>query len=75
MGIENEHKYYSVDESLLFHDKYGNQLQDIGAIDNDKNSINNINFRLAITKNRDGPNLRTFVTKYMPKGNYLVTDC
>ena len=72
MGKENTYKYYSIDESLLSHNKNGYKLWDIGAIEIGKNSNNNINFRLVINKNRDGPTLRTLISNpKSPFKNYL----
>ena len=77
MGIENEHKYYSFDESPFSHDKNGNQLWAIGVVENRNNNVNNYinnNFRIVIRNNREAPTLKTFITKYIPSGNNLVTD-
>lgn len=55
-GNINEHKFYSIDESLFSHDIYGNKLWALCATDN---SIKN--FRLIICKNRGRPTLKRFI--------------
>lgn len=69
LGEINQHKFYSIDESLFSHHIHGNQLWALGLTDNITK-----NFRLVLTKDREGPTLRRFITKFIPTGNELVTD-
>ena len=63
---ENGHRYYSIDESLLFHDVNKSPLWVLGMTDNETKD-----FRVVVSKTRDQTSLKEFITRYIPKENNI----
>lgn len=68
LGNENEGKYYSVDETLISHFE-GKQILLLGICNN-----NTKEFRIEASYNRNMDTLREFITSFVKKGNYIITD-
>ena len=66
---ENEHRYFSIDESLFVHDVNKSPLWVLDMTDNETKD-----FRVVVSKTRDQASLKEFITRYIPKGNNIVTD-
>ena len=68
LANENEHRKIAVDESLFTHVN-NKPLWVIGLID-----TNSKKFRLIPSFSRDGPKLKSIITKYVMRGNIIITD-
>ena len=68
-GEENANKYYSIDESLFVYDVNKTPLWVLGMTNNETKD-----FRIVVSKRRDQTALKEFITRYIPKGNNIVTD-
>ena len=67
MGEENTNGFYCVDESDFCNDFEGNKQWVLEIIDNfNKDS------RMEITNDRNSETLKTFIGKYVCKGNTMV---
>ena len=64
----NSNLYYSIDESLINH-YHGKQVWILGVTDN----FNKV-FRVEGSFNRDTETMKAFITQYIDKGNYIVTN-
>jgi len=68
-GEINAHKYYALDESLFSHDINGRSLWVFWLTETGSKD-----FRVVLTRERDGETLKRFVTKLISTGNNLDTD-
>ena len=68
-GEENANKYYSIDESLFVYDVNKTPLWVLGMTNNETKD-----FRIVVSKRRDQAALKESITRYIPKGNNIVTD-
>ena len=68
LGELNLCKYYSVDECNIITIK-DTHVWLLGIIDNETKD-----FRIEPTLSRDSATLKNFINKYIPTGNYIVTD-
>lgn len=68
IGENNRSEYFSVEEILFAH-KNGKQVWILGCINNYTKE-----FRLVGTYNRDTCSLEKFIRKYIPTGNYVITE-
>ena len=66
---EDTHKYYSVDESYFNKSRMGEQIWILEIMNNDTK-----NFRIVASKTRDGVTLKAFITCFIKRGNYIVSD-
>ena len=68
-ALENAHYHYSVDESLFYHDLNCKQIWVLGITENETK-----NFRVVVSYNRDEEMLKTFIKKFIPRGNIIISD-
>jgi len=68
-ALENAHNHYSVDESLFCHDLNGKQIWVLDITENETK-----NFRVVVSYNRDEEILKTFISKFIPTGNIIISD-
>ena len=68
LGDENQNKYFVVDECNIISIK-GIQICLLGIID-----IESKDFRIEEELNREAYTLKHFITRYVAKGNYIITD-
>ena len=69
LGTENGNKFYNIDESCFCKDVNGSHLWVIGAIENDTRD-----FMIILSRDRDANTIKKFITRFIPKGNKIVTD-
>ena len=65
---EDKNSFLAIDESLFGH-RQGKQLWIIGAINTQSKE-----FRLEGVYERNGENIKKFITKYIESGNNIITD-
>ncbi len=68
-ALENAHYHYSVDESLFCHDLNGKQVWVLCITENETK-----NFRVVVSYNRDEEILKTFITKFKPTWNFIISN-
>ena len=68
-ALENAHYHYSVEESLFCHDLNGKQVWVLCITENETK-----NFRVVVSYNRDEEILKTFITKFIPTRNFIISD-
>ena len=68
-GLENQNHHFSLDESMFCHDLNGRQIWVLGMIENETKS-----FRVVCSYNRDANVIKSFIEKYIPKGNHIIHD-
>ena len=68
-ALENVHYHYWVDESLFCNDLNGKQIWVLGITENETK-----NFRVVVSYNRDEEILKRFITKFIPTGNFIISD-
>ena len=66
--MEDNHEFYSADESLFTHHK-NEQIWVLDIV-----NTNTKYFRILASKNRDADTLQEFISKFVPAGNNIVTD-
>ena len=65
---ENGYRYYSIDESLFVHDINKTPLWILCMTDNHRKD-----FRVVVSKSPSQEATKKFITRYIPKGNNIVT--
>lgn len=68
-GPPEKNKTVALDESLFIHDIDNSQVWIVGAKETDSNRL-----RLDVIKERNGANLKIFVTNHIAPGTKIVTD-